>query len=129
MTDFTVNNNILINLDSHETSNDDCIFRCFGSKGIKGNTYLKGTYFGSQSSLTPTANSFTVQNSTQDTLAYFNSSGSLFLLGTITTSSDLSGRTNTNLEFRNASGNLVSFFDNQGNLKLKGGIAENYDSP
>jgi len=91
--------------------------------------FLKGTKSESQASLTPSANSFILKNSTGSTIVYINESGYLFLLGTVTSGSDMSGLTTTNLEIRNATGSLVAFFDNQGNLKLKGSIYESYANP
>ena len=95
----------------------------------KGNMYLRGTIYQSQSILSPIANSFIIQNISADNIAYFNNTGSLFLFGTITQLSDLSGITSTNLEFRNSTNDLVAFFDNLGNLNLQGGLNENYPSP
>jgi hypothetical protein len=86
--------------------------------------FLNNDIFFDQITLTPTPNSFIIQNSSAHNIAYINSSGHLFLRGILTQKA-----TSYNLEIRNSSNDLVAFFDYQGNLKLKDELVENYNNP
>jgi hypothetical protein len=90
--------------------------------------FLNNDIFFDQITLTPTPNSFIIQNSSAHNIAYINSSGHLFLRGILTQKATME-TSGYNLEIRNSSNDLVAFFDYQGNLKLKDELVENYNNP
>ncbi len=86
-----------------------------------GNAHIAGEIFENLEEITPTKNSFVIQDAEGLNVAYINSSGSVFLRGNIREFSPLESG-DLKLEIRNEDDELVAFFDETGNLEIKGEI-------